>query len=354
MRKNRLEMKELLAQRLTERKMFTMVLEENNPDVRRSQVGIAVESLQSVSGMTREQQAKTCVYYAVMTCLLDSYPDDYLVPILCLQGNSGTGKSKAIHMLVKLVNQPTRLDGRGRTFSEIGRSLNNVTTALIEEADFRQPRIETQLIQLRTTKQHKNQVINIPPQQTPLQIVNFGATIVEKRVPFSDAAVRNRTITIKTVRREGDYREASEVDIDSAGLRSVADYVRQNKISMPVSNRVLECWRPLMEIAATLGDFDWVIHLDAEYQKARRMLAVGDQYESEDILIKALIATGGESENVKLKDIKQTLADNFDLNWTTQKVHSMLVSLNFGTIFDGKYDKVIADGGLLSVNYHYL
>ena len=130
------------------------------------------------------------------------------------------------------------------------------------------------------------------PQQTPLPIVNFGATIVEKRVPFSDAAVRNRTIMIKTVRREGDYREVSEVDIDNAGLRSVADHVRQNKISMPVSDRVMECWRPLMEIAATLGDFDWVIHLDAEYQKARKMLAVGDQYESEDILIKAVVGIG--------------------------------------------------------------
>ena len=311
-----------------------------------SQVDVAVESLQSVSGIAREQ-AKTCVYYAVMTYLLDSYPDDYLIPILCLQGNSGTGKSKAMHLLAKLVNQPTSLNGKGKTFSGIGRSLNNVTTALIEEADFRQSRIETQLIQLRTTRQHKNQVINIPPQQTPLPIVNFGATIVEKRVPFSDAAVRNRTITIKTVRREGDYREVSEVDIDNARLRSVVAYVRQNKISLQVSDRVMECWRPLMEIAATLGDFDWVIHLDAEYQKARKMLAVGDQYESEDVLIKAILATDGESEDVKLKDITQTLSDDFLLKWTTQKVHSMLVSLNFEVYFDGKYDRVRADGGLL-------
>jgi len=323
-----------------------MIQENNNTNVLQSQVGIAVESLQSVSGITREQ-AKTCVYYAVTTYLLDSYPDDYLVPILCLLGNSGTGKSKVMHLLVKLVNQPTKLNGRGKTFSEIGRSLNNVTTALIEEADFRQSRIETQLIQLRTTKQHINQVIHIPPQQTPLQIVNFGATIVEKRVPFSDAAVRNRTIMIKTVRREGDYREVSEVDIDNAGLRSVADHVRQNKISMPVSDRVMECWRPLMEIAATLGDFDWVIHLDAEYQKARKMLAVGDQYESEDILIKAVVGTGDISDNVKLKDIRETLVDSYELKWTTQKIHTILVSLGFEVVFDGKYDRLVADGDLL-------
>lgn len=309
-----------------------------------SQVDIAVESLESVSGLAREQ-AKTCIYYAVMTYLLDSYPDDYLIPILCLQGNSGTGKSKAISLLAKLVNQPTSLNGKGKSFSEIARNLNNVITALIEEADFRQARIETQLIQLRTTRQHKDQVINMPPTATPLPITNFGATIVEKRVPFSDAAVRNRTITIKTIRREGDYREVSEVEV--AGLSSVADYVRQNKINMPVSDRVMECWRPLMEIAGTLGDFNWVIQLDSEYKKARKMLAVGDQYESEDVLIKAVIAAGGISEDVRLKDIREELEHNFNLKWTTQKIHTTLTSLGFETTFDGKYDRLVVAGDLL-------
>ena len=102
-----------------------------------------------------------------------------------------------------------------------------------------------------------------------------------------------------------------------------------------------------MEIAATLGDFDWVIHLDAEYQKARKMLAVGDQYESEDILIKAIIGTGHISDNIKLKDIRETLVDNYELNWTTQKIHTMLISLGFETSFDGKYDKLVANSDLI-------
>jgi 3-dehydroquinate dehydratase len=247
----------------------------------------------------------------------------------------------------KLVNAPSMLDGRGKTFSEIARSLNGVTTALIEEADFRQSRIETQLIQLRTEKRHKDQIIHIPPQATPLSIVNFGATIVEKRIPFSDAAVRNRTITIKTTRRQGDYREVGEVDINGTGLRSVADFVRQHTIHMEVSDRVMQCWRPLMEIAATLGDFDWVISLNSEYEKARKMLAVGDQYESEDVLIKAVIAAGGISEDVRLKDIGEALENNFNLKWTTQKVHTTLTSLGFQTHFDGKYDKLVGAGDLL-------
>ena len=107
-----------------------------NTNVLRSQVDTAADALMSVSGLTREQ-AKTCIYYAVMTYLLDSYPDDYLIPILCLQGNSGTGKSKAVQFMAKLVNQPAMLNGRGKTFSEIASDLNGVTTAVIEEADSR-------------------------------------------------------------------------------------------------------------------------------------------------------------------------------------------------------------------------
>jgi hypothetical protein len=316
-----------------------------NTDVLLSQVDTAVDALMSVSGLLREQ-AKTCAYYAVMTYLLDSYPDDYLIPILCLQGNSGTGKSKTVKLMAKLVNDPTMLNGRGKTFSEIASDLNEVTTALIEEADFRQTRVETQLIQLRTERRHKNQVVHKPPQQTPFPIKNFGATIVEKRIPFSDAAVRNRTITIKTVRRAGDYREVSAVDIDGAGLRNVAAYVRQNIMRVPVSDRVMESWRPLIEIAGVLGDFDWVIYLNEEYKRAQKMLAVGDQYESEDVLIKAVIAAGGLSENVRLKDVREAL-EELGLGWSAQKIHVTLTSLGLETTYDGKYDKLVNAGGLL-------
>lgn len=309
-------------------------------------IDTAVEALQSVSGLDREQ-AKTCVYYAVMTYLLDTYPDDYLIPILCFQGNSGTGKSKAVKAMNKLVNEPTMLNGKGKTFSDIATDLSGVTTALIEEADFKQTRIEIQLLQLRTERRHQSQVIHKPPEQNLFPIRNFGATIVEKRVPFSDAAVRNRTITIKTVRREGDYREVHEVEIDSAGLRSLANSLRENISRVPVSDRVMESWRPLIEIAGALGDFDWVIHLDAECQKARKMLAVGDQYESEDVLIKAAIAAGGLSGDVRLKVIRDSLEDSFELKWTAQKVHTTLTSLGFETKFNGKYDILVNGGDLL-------
>jgi len=318
-------------------------MNNNNTHVLQSQVDAAADALISVSGLIREQ-AKTCVYYAVMTHLLDTYPDYYLIPILCFQGNSGTGKSRAIKLMEKLVNEPAMLDGKGKTFSAIAPDLDGVTTALIEEADFRQPRVETQLIQLRTERRHRSQVVNMAGTGTPFPITNFGATIVEKRVPFSDAAVRNRTITVKTVRREGDYQDVSEVDIDSAGLRQVAEFVRENIRRVPVSDRVMECWRPLIEIAGVLGDFDWVIYLDEEYKKARKMLAVGDQYESEDVLIKAVIAAGGLSEDVRLKDVRESLEHSFNLKWSTQRIHATLVSLGIDTNFDGKYDRIVEAG----------
>ena len=126
----------------------------SNTSAIRSQVDVAVDAVQSVSGLAREQ-AKTCVYYAVMTHLLDTYPDDYLIPILCFQGNSGTGKSQALKLMAKLVKQPAMLNGRGKTFSDIATDLDRVTTALIEEADFKQARVETQLLQQRTERRHR-------------------------------------------------------------------------------------------------------------------------------------------------------------------------------------------------------
>lgn len=102
-----------------------------------------------------------------------------------------------------------------------------------------------------------------------------------------------------------------------------------------------------MEIAATIGDWNWLISLDSEYQRARKMLAVGDQYESEDVLVKAAIAAGAISVDVRLKDIRETLERNFNLKWTTQKIHTTLTSLGFVITFDGKYDKLVGAGDLL-------
>ena len=301
-----------------------------------------IQAMMSASGLALNE-AKTSVYYALLTCLLDEYPE--LVPILLYQGNSGTGKSTAENQIEKLVNQPRRIDGR--TYSEVGRSINGAVTAIIDEGDFKQVRIETELLQLRCCRRYANQTIHMPPEQRPININHFGATIIARRKPFSDTATRNRTITIKTQRRPGNYQL---VDIDNQRIRIMAEVIRRYRGEVNTSDRVNDAWRPLTEIATTIGDADWLSYQFGELRRAQQMLYVGDQYEPEDVLIKAIMAccNGNFNRAIKLNDIKSKLENNFDVKWTTQNIHAMAVSLGFTVSFYQGYDHLRANPELLA------
>jgi hypothetical protein len=301
----------------------------------------AIQAMMSASGLSRNQ-AKTCVYYAVLTYLIDLYPE--LIPILLLLGNSGTGKSGAMNQMEKLVNQPRRIDGR--TYSGIGRGIDRAVTAFIDEGDFKQSRIEPELLQLRCCSRYANQTVHIPPEQRPINIYNFGATVIARRSPFRDTATRNRTITIKTQRRPGNYHL---VDIDNSGIRTIADIIRRYRKVVDTSDRVNDAWRPITEIATTIGDADWLSYQIGELRKAQQMLSLGDEYEPEDVLIKAIVAccNGNLNGAIKLNDIKGKLENNFDVKWTTQQIHTMAVSLGFNVHFYQGYDHLTANNELL-------
>lgn len=305
----------------------------------------AIDAMVSASGLTKDQ-AKTCVYYAVATFLTDQYAE--LMPILLFQGNSGTGKSMAMNQLEKLVNEPRRI--QGRTYSEVGRSVDRAVTALIDEGDFKQTKIETELLQLRCCRRYANQVIHIPPEQRPLTINNFGATIIARREPFRDMATRNRSIPIKTQRRTRPDSPYHLVDIHNQGISNMAGIIGRYREEVDTSDRVNDAWRPITEIATTIGDAEWLGYQIGELRRAQQMLAVGDQYEPEDVLIKSIMAScnGNFNHNIQLKDIRGVLADRFEVKSTTQQIHTMVVSLGFTVHFYQGYDHLVADNDLLT------
>jgi hypothetical protein len=295
----------------------------------------------TASGLTKDQ-AKTCVYYAVATFLTNEYAE--LMPILLYLGNSGTGKSAAMNQLEKLVNEPRRI--QGRTYSEVGRSVDGAVTAIIDEGDFKQTKIETELLQLRCCRRYANQVIHVPPEQRPMTISNFGATIIARRKPFTDTATRNRTVTIKTQRRPGNYHL---VNIDNRAIRTMAEIIRQCREEIDTSDRVNDAWRPITEIATTIGDAEWLGYQLGELRRAQQMLRVGDEYEPEDALLKAILAccNGNFSTAIVLKEIRSKL-EEIDEKWTTQQIHTMVVSLGFTVRFYQGYDHLVANPELLT------
>ncbi|HUU64183.1 MAG TPA: hypothetical protein VMX96_09755 [Dehalococcoidia bacterium] len=299
----------------------------------------AIDAMLRASGL-KLNQAKTSVYYAVVTWLRNELD---FIPILEFRGNSGTGKTAAIDQLQKLLAYPQMINGR--TYSDIGANLNNVHTAIIEEGDFKQERPE-ELVRDRCTKKFAIQVIHKPPRQDATTIYNFGATVIHKRQPFVDTATRNRTIIIKTRRAPGKY---SPTEITNASVREVAELMKGKLTQIETSDRISDAWKPLTMVATFCGDNDWLEYELEEMARAARALAMGDQYEPEDIMIKAIIAASekGFKHNIKLVEIKNTMREHFDLKWSTQKIHAMIEDLGFSVKFYAGYDWLVANEELL-------
>ncbi|MFC2045595.1 hypothetical protein ACFLUH_02845 [Chloroflexota bacterium] len=289
-----------------------------------------IGALIGASGLT-ENQAKTAIYYAIVTWL---YNELDFIPILEFRGNSGTGKSEAIRLLGELVANSKNI--QGKTYSEIGYRLHQVNTAIIEEGDFTQERTE-ELLRDRCTKQLAVQTIHLPPDQTRYDIYYFGATIIHKREPFTDTAIRNRTITIKTRRKPGNY---NRTNISNDAIKEIAEQIKKQMPKVQTSDRVSDTWKPLTMVATFLNDTEWLEYEGQEMIKATRSLAMGDQYEPEDILLKAVIACSDIEfkKNIKLVNLKRTVREHFDLKWSSQRIHAMLGDLGFQFKFYAGYD----------------
>jgi len=130
----------------------------------------------------------------------------------------------------------------------------------------------------------------------------------------------------------------------------MADIIRRYRTEANTSDRVGDAWRPITEIAITIGDAEWLGYQLGELRRAQQMLQAGDQYEPEDVLIKAIVVccNGNFNEAIKLKDIKTKLESNFDVKWTTQNIHAMVVSLGFTVRFYQGYDHLVANNELLT------
>ena len=89
-----------------------------------------ISALIRASGISR-QQAKTCFYYAVATHHLPEQLQ--LMSILAIIGALGTGKSKLLAQLRKMVKQPKLIGAESQ--STLRDELDKTVTALIDEGD---------------------------------------------------------------------------------------------------------------------------------------------------------------------------------------------------------------------------
>jgi len=307
---------------------------------------VYVPAIMRASGVTREQ-AKTCLYYAVATYLIPDKLDR--MPILAIIGAIGTGKTKLLKQLRKMVNEPKLI--AVESAPTLRDKLKNTVTALIDEGDNVN---EDYLI-----RRYDKATSTISYKKSPGAAVwitksvdIFGATIIARRIPFKDQAATSRSIVIRTKYKEGDYR-VKKVPEASEDLNGVAQKV---SIKRMTSQRIEDNWMPLRAVAKCLGDTEWLEYSNEEIKRSTLGLKRSQKYEPEEALLLVLkenmikLVAGEEmviSDDVLMSAIKKDLISEFDQHLKNVQIQEMCQQLGFKIVTHSGYPKVKCNQKLL-------
>jgi hypothetical protein len=284
-----------------------------------------VEVLLGASGIT-EEQARICLLYTLCT-----YREDLdRIPILAIMGMTGTGKSALLEQIILLVNSPTL--ATGSTFATIRDEMGNSGTYIIDEAD----RVSERLLLHRTDSNISTISHNIRSRfgwtANPINV--FGATILARRDPFRDAALRNRAIVIRTQNNPGDYKAKS-----MGGLEEIARDMKIESLSLG-SGRVQDTWTPLLEIAKAIDDPGYEEAIAHAIEAEQTIFRSGQEYEPSEVVMYALdkLTWDGEEgkrldKDIGLPELTETANEIGDVKLIKRQVEELLMSMGFKVTF---------------------
>jgi len=295
-----------------------------------------VDIIQRVCGLP-VNWAKACIYYCMATHRLRKIN---WMPILLLLGRPSSGKSKLMNVLIQLakvknppddsifscegISYPTLRDGLGR---------NYLRTAFLEEADLHPNR--KQLEGLLLARVDKKGTSRLKGKEAPKEggryrdvtRTLFGASVVHDRHGLNDLATERRAIVVPIKRHEDRIFEEppAGLSLPIFSLGNIPDIFNTPK----TRGSGLNTWEPLIRIASSLGDLDWLSWAKEQVIEANKALVDGYQYEQELTIFKAVIKgycdrTGGvldenniASEPLPLSTVTDTVKK--DYKWIAPK-----------------------------------
>jgi hypothetical protein len=240
-----------------------------------------VRIFSDVSGLD-ENQAKTAIYYSMATHKLRRF--DWF-PALAFIGAPGTGKSKAIDIIERLCFRPLRITCHATMTAaalrdDMARARNK--TALIEEADLYPNRKQLQSYLINRVDRMRTSGLPVKEQvETETGVREwrthhrymFGATVIHDRRSLDDMAAESRVIVINTIYKEGEYIEPPKsLSLPKFILGGIPEY-------FPRSGRALDTWKPLIMVASSVGDTDWLQWANQQIREATDELRDGQACE---------------------------------------------------------------------------
>lgn len=304
-------------------------------------------ALEESTGLDSLSRRKV-TYWALGTHALPSL-NEY--PILVLSGQTSCGKSTTLKIVKLFVRNPVSLVVRTSTPATIRDAFhihpkNGETTAICEEADCAMNDDKNQLEGLvmgrysRDTSQDRHNVRDPKQGNIVKEFKFFGATCLHRRLAWEDGANDNRSIVVRFTPVSRSFKRFDPVSLSSL-TRIGGEAIKNLKLILSdfdLPGRIAGVYRPLLGVAALLGDTVFRDGMTIEAEQAAERLKESRQGEPGVLIVEALFAvlfgrdgSAGQAESYKsvtIADIRKHIWDYHHLLLAPRQISSQLRDLS--------------------------
>jgi hypothetical protein len=253
---------------------------------------------------------KTCIYYCMATHKLKVI--DWM-PTLEIVAPKGSGKSHLIDVLRCLCYKPYDICCYDKMTSVTFRNeleKANERTAVIEEGDLYPNRKELERYLINRVDKRRTSAIPVTHQVDTKhgtkwvtdRFTVFGATIIHDRHQMVDMAAERRSILIDIKHQKGkhfhkpDKAYLKTLTLPAFSLGKIPDFF----VADEISDSALDTWEPLIRVAGSIDDVDWLVWAWEKVAEMSDRLSDGQQFELEQVIFGALIQGYSEASGMGL------------------------------------------------------
>lgn len=291
-------------------------------------------------------EQKIVVYWSLATHAL-TYLSTF--PLLNVLGKTGTGKSQTLSIIQNFAFRPQRLSLRGMTAPAIRDKFADCRqgTAIIEEADFAWKDADSTFERMlsdryqRATAVAAHKVSSGEKSWATMQKEYFGATALHRRIPFNDAALDGRTVTVRS--RPDHTRSYREYDAEDEWNREGRNLVSQLTFELPaieppkhLAARIFHTYESLLGTAKLCGDQDFPEQVLPRLRQETLELVEAQSSEPDGLVLRAIVEavfnTGhAEFKNIKFSVLARSIWENHRFSLQPRQIGPIARELGFET-----------------------
>ena len=304
---------------------------------------VLMDAALSQSTGLKERERKLVTYWTLATHALRNV-DTF--PLLCLNGKMGTGKSQTEKIIAKFAYRSHPFGLRGRTQAVIRDELAACYegTAIVEEADYAWKDGEAVFERLLSDRYQRASAEAGLKQKCgenweSVTKEYFGATVLHRRIPFNDAALDGRSVTVRFradhSRKYTEYSDDDPLIVEGSELLSEL-VLKPPTVEQPprVAARIFNTYKLLLSVAKLCGDEGFPELIRSRLLLETAELKEAQSAEPDGLVLRAIldqVSVSGGYGNIKISILGESIFRNHRVSFQPRQVAGMARQLGFNT-----------------------